>query len=410
MVEISALVTESRFPPGFKYALMVLYFPIGVFLIVCRVLIALHTYMVVCLMPRAAARRQFVRGMFGVLGVHIWVEEDPSTISDTPRVLVSNNTSVLDHCVIDVVISHFVPYHSNVPKPLQWVLGYKDLVTGVCKENIPRDLRNFIQEHKIPLLIQPEGATTNGSGLLKFNPLAFELQLAVQPVSIHLSRLSFPCALSTMDSPRWTDVLWCFFAPVTVYKLKTHPLMVKNEEESVEDFAERVREVISTALTIERTDLTAADLAEHVKRLKSSPQTITRTKPMPSQPAGNYGNSGSCVDSLDSELRRMIQQVKDVLPQVPVIAVKKDLEITKDVDATITNILEGRVEYCEEEVKPVTSASSPTCVLDKDSTLFRASSFSRNPNDRHLSLEDRKRLMLETARLRYKEKHNVPFN
>lgn len=40
-------------------------------------------------------------------------------------------------------------------------------------------------------------------------------------------------------------------------------------------------------------------------------------------------------------------------------------EITKDVDATITNILEGRVEYSDEEVKPVTSAPSPTSVLDK---------------------------------------------
>ena len=35
--------------------------------------------------------------------------------------------------------------------------------------------------------------------------------------------------------------------------------------------------------------------------------------------------SGSCLDSLDAELRRMIQQVLDVLPQVPVSAVKKDL-------------------------------------------------------------------------------------
>ena len=35
--------------------------------------------------------------------------------------------------------------------------------------------------------------------------------------------------------------------------------------------------------------------------------------------------SGSCLDSLDVELRKMIQQVIDVLPQVPVSAVKKDL-------------------------------------------------------------------------------------
>ena len=37
------------------------------------------------------------------------------------------------------------------------------------------------------------------------------------------------------------------------------------------------------------------------------------------------GSSGSCLDALDTELRRMIQQVRDVLPQVPVSAVKNDL-------------------------------------------------------------------------------------
>ena len=35
------------------------------------------------------------------------------------------------------------------------------------------------------------------------------------------------------------------------------------------------------------------------------------------------GRSGSCLDALDAELRRMIQQVRDVLPHVPVSAVKE---------------------------------------------------------------------------------------
>lgn len=52
--------------------------------------------------------RQLVRAMLGVLGVHIWVDEDVNTANDRPRVLVSNYTSVLDHIVLDVVISHIV--------------------------------------------------------------------------------------------------------------------------------------------------------------------------------------------------------------------------------------------------------------------------------------------------------------
>ena len=37
------------------------------------------------------------------------------------------------------------------------------------------------------------------------------------------------------------------------------------------------------------------------------------------------GSSGSCLDALNAEFRKMVQQVRDVLPQVPVSAVKNDL-------------------------------------------------------------------------------------
>ena len=50
------------------------------------------------------------------------------------------------------------------------------------------------------------------------------------------------------------------------------------------------------------------------------------SKPVASVSGLSYsGSSGSCLDALDTELRRMIQQVRDVLPQVPVSAVKNDL-------------------------------------------------------------------------------------
>ncbi|XP_060607460.1 lipid droplet-regulating VLDL assembly factor AUP1 homolog [Ruditapes philippinarum] len=366
MVEINELVTVTRFPDGFKFALMILYFPIGVFLIVCRILIAIHTYIIVCLFPRGAARRQFVRGMLGVLGIHIWVEEDPSPQQESPKVLVANYTSVLDHIVIDVVISHFVPYHSNVPKVFQWLLGYKDLTSPQGKQQFLENVKKFVQEQEFPILMQPEGVPTNNNlGLLKFNTQAFELELPVQPVSVHMSRLSFPCALTTIDGPTWTDVLWCFFTPVTVFKLKTHPVMKKAEEETVEDFIERVRSVIAGALNLELTEYTAADIYEYRKKLKSVPQAQQRAK-QPAQTSQNItggNNSGSCFDSVDAELRKMVQQVKDVLPQVPVTAVKKDLELTKDVDVTISNILEGRVVYSAETEETATSQTQSTSLL-----------------------------------------------
>lgn len=412
MVELLDLLTLTRFPPGFKFALMVAYFPIGVFLIVCRVLIALHAYMIVCLMPRALARRQFVRGMMGVLGIHIWVDEENSAPVPMHRVLVSNYTSVLDHIVIDVVISHFVPYHGNVHKVFQYVLGYRDLAAESKHEFLTK-VKTFIQETGFPVLIQPEGVPTNNTvGLLKFSPLAFELELPVQPVSIQMSRLSFPCAFTIIESPKWTDVLWCFFTPITVFKIKTHPVMQRGIDQSLEEFSEQVRCVIADALVLEKTEFQAADVAELHKKLKNSQRQhvakVNKMAPPASVVSSFYSNTGgSCMDSVDAELRRMIQQVKDVLPQVPVTAVKEDLEQTQNVDITITNILEGRVAYNTIGAESQVTKLSQTGSVVMDTALFKASSFSRNPSDRHLSFLDRKTAMYEVARQRYKQKHGM---
>lgn len=48
-------------------------------------------------------------------------------------------------------------------------------------------------------------------------------------------------------------------------------------------------------------------------------------KQVPPAASSSYSSAGSCFESVDAELKRMIQQVKDVMPQVPVMAVKKDL-------------------------------------------------------------------------------------
>lgn len=46
--------------------------------------------------------------MLGVLGVHIWVEDESQAQTDSQKVIVTNYTSVLDHIVTDVVVDHFV--------------------------------------------------------------------------------------------------------------------------------------------------------------------------------------------------------------------------------------------------------------------------------------------------------------
>lgn len=43
-----------------------------------------------------------------------------------------------------------------------------------------------------------------------------------------------------------------------------------------------------------------------------------------------------------------------------------------------------------------------------ESVTFKASAFPKSAVDRHMSLQERKQAMLETARRQYKEKHGIP--
>ena len=71
-------------------------------------------------------------------------------------------------------------------------------------------------------------------------------------------------------------------------------------------------------------------------------------------------SSGSCLDTLDAELRRMIQQVRDVLTQVPVSAVKNDLGKRKN-----------RGGWCRGGVGLSYSVSSGSCLDALDAELWK---------------------------------------
>jgi len=107
-----------------------------------------------------------------------------------------------------------------------------------------------------------------------------------------------------------------------------------------------------------------------------------------------------------SKIDKMVQQVKDVLPQVPISVIRKDILKSKSVDATLANILEGNVPYT-----PLTSEEIQT---EKGKQLEkRSASVDRQVNPaqnlpdstKSLSYQEKKKLMIDEARRRYLEKH-----
>jgi ancient ubiquitous protein 1 len=124
----------------------------------------------------------------------------------------------------------------------------------------------------------------------------------------------------------------------------------------------------------------------------------------------------------------MAQRVKEVLPQVPLNVIKRDLAITTNVDETITRVLDGTVSYRPEVVatvslKPSGSSSSSTLLSTNLRTCTQsgavassselpslntaASSFPKNANDRMKSYKERKQALVEASRARYLQKHGL---
>lgn len=91
-------------------------------------------------------------------------------------------------------------------------------------------------------------------------------------------------------------------------------------------------------------------------------------------------------------------------------------------DHTITNILEGHIRYTPESQRRQSSPSSvpSTSSLSKPSSsatassssysaslIAAASTFGKSAQERTLSFQERKKLLIENARKRYIEKHNL---
>lgn len=110
----------------------------------------------------------------------------------------------------------------------------------------------------------------------------------------------------------------------------------------------------------------------------------------------------------------LARKVKQVLPQVPMNVIRKDIEITKDIDDTIDRILSGNIQYFpESEDSPSTSKQCDSTKKNQASTtksnqnVFQcgAATFGKNASQRHKSFEERKAQLFAAARAKYLEKY-----
>ncbi|KAM8939645.1 lipid droplet-regulating VLDL assembly factor AUP1 [Pelodytes ibericus] len=376
---LDTMMELRRFPEDhLTRLLLLLYSPVGLCLFLLRLFIGAHVFLVSCVLPDSVIRRYLVRVMSSVLGVFISQSGAPDK---TTKIYISNYRTYFDHNVMTLMTPCSSPSVSCPPGFLCWARGFLELGAPGSRSQLQESLKHYLsQPGSTPLLLFPEEETTNGkTGLLHFSSWPFSLSDCIQPLSLRVRR---PFISATVAGCPWViELFWMLFIPFTIYQVRWLPPLSRSPRESDEDFACRVQEKLALSMGVVGTGHTAADTAEHLKRRYRDP-------PPPSI---------SCTAE-----SRMAERVKEVLPQVPMSVIQNDLARTRCVDATITNILEGRVPFLSEDSlgSNGASASSPSNQLQK--SVYRG--FGRRPEDRHLSLQERKEALYDYARRRYRDK------
>uniref|UniRef100_A0A8B9EHU4 Lipid droplet-regulating VLDL assembly factor AUP1 n=1 Tax=Anser cygnoides TaxID=8845 RepID=A0A8B9EHU4_ANSCY len=371
---------------GFLLLALLLYAPVGLCLLVLRLFIGLHVFLVSCILPDSVVRRFIVRVMCSVLGLFVQ-QSDPRLRDVSVQVYIANHVTQFDHNVINLLTSCNTPALNGAPGFICWSRGFMELgVTGSRAELVDSLKAYSSHRENPPLLLFPEEAATNGrAGLLRFSfGVHWQLSSSFSALALQVQRPLI--TVSVADSSWITELLWTFFVPFTVYQVRWMPSVPRRAEELSEDFALRVQELLAMELGVVSTRLTAADKAEHMKRLRHTPR-------LPSSLPG----VGSFAPE-DVRITAMAQRVKEVLPHVPLEVIRTDLAQTNCVDTTIANLLEGRVPFFPESEAGADPPAPSTSQAAAASGIQATKQFAKSPVERHLSLQERKRALYDYAR------------
>ncbi|EQB76931.1 ATP-dependent RNA helicase DQX1 [Camelus ferus] len=211
------LFDSHRLPgDGFLLFALLLYAPVGFCLLVLRLFLGIHVFLVSCALPDSVLRRFVVRTMCAVLGL-VARQEDSGLRDHRVRVLISNHVTPFDHNIVNLLTSCSTPLLNSPPSFVCWSRGFMEM-DG--REELVESLKRFCASTRLPptpLLLFPEEEATNGrEGLLRFSSWPFSIQDVVQPLTLRVQR---PLVSVTVSDASWvSELLWSLFVPFTMYQ------------------------------------------------------------------------------------------------------------------------------------------------------------------------------------------------
>ncbi|KAK9877829.1 hypothetical protein WA026_020062 [Henosepilachna vigintioctopunctata] len=405
-VELPHLLRKRRFTENeWMFLFLLCYLPIGITLFILRSILAISVFLLGFVLPDVPLIRKIINKSTCLsLGITVGVENIEK--KEAVSVYISNCLSLFDSLAVNFVTGAVCEGPKLQPL-IAKSIGILNSVRSSNTSNLSKNADLMQRDDTSPLYFAPEGKSTTGKALLTFGAHPFSLATRVQPICISIERPFLDIAVTSLGSSSLADIFFYMFSPLTNYKLK-FLAAVEKENQTDEEFADTVRRKIANALKIEAVNITKEDLVEweklqlaEQKRIRSQ-QTITSSAGIP-------------------VLKRMTLRVKEVFPHVPYEVIYKDLYRTRNVDNTITNILEGRVQFVPEIVGSSnrgTTATTSSSGGESSNKIIRksvlpnvsVSSFAKSAPERTKSFQERKEQLIAYARKRYIEKHNLDLS
>ena len=356
---------------------LILYFPLGSLLLLLRVSLIIFLNLMLHLKPNLRVNYLFIQLTCLCMGMHTRVNDEVLAKENDShlKILISNHVSCLDFFSIktlynkcNAATSHM---HSNrsldasLNRQPRSLTGYFENIfcnifhnaSLVPNEDSSKNKSNY------PLVYFPELMATNGRhGLLRFDVKPFDLDVAdshlvYTPTCIRVRRPFIPLSVNYMYSNNFTNIVFTLFAPVTLYDIFPLKSERKGPSETSEQFAERIRGLISEKLGLNLlTDMNCNNFqliwsSYHAERKQAAAAAANV-----SRARINAVNSSNYSMSFE-DISRLALQIKEILPDVSYEVIQSHIRnsSTLDIDTVIASILDASTSLIAS-----TSSSSPS--------------------------------------------------
>jgi ancient ubiquitous protein 1 len=249
---------------------LILYAPLGVILIIIRLLVFLPLTGIIasCCFPRAMHTILLRVELLLFFGVWIRVNGSPSNES---CIWVSNHISEFDAICLRTIGDPFIVGYSFYSQ-LWWLkisplnilkMIYVDKKSrtegqGAARDDVNAKIKEIVNNHEL-FLIFPEGGLTNTNvGILQYHKFVFSLGAKVQPIALRISS-PMPIYVDTGPASFLDNVISFFFVPFQTYTVDFLPAIEIAPEESSLEFARRAATVTAQHLGMKLTPFLYSD-------------------------------------------------------------------------------------------------------------------------------------------------------